>query len=86
MAYIAYANGDRKNLATVPTLEEARKILGGWVEVVTPRWSSQMVLLVDEEGRLKTNVLNQHASDMYGDVIAGDVIVLTRKEAQGAWL
>lgn len=86
MAYIAFANGERKNLPTVPDIEEARKIVGGYVEVVHPALAPDVVLLVDDEGRLKTNKLNEHASHMYGGVIAGDVVVLTRKEARGKYI
>ena len=82
MAYIAYANGERKNLAKVPNLEEAQKIVGGYVEVVYPRATPGVVLLIDEEGRLKTSPINEVGSALYGDIIVGDIVVMTRKEAK----
>lgn len=36
-----------------------------WIQIVRPR-NSKYVLVVDEEGKLKENSINPHASVMYG--------------------
>jgi|SRR5579859_980989 len=98
MAYIAYANGKRKEIAPAEvTLERAQVIVGGYVELVAPRATPGIIFLCDEDGHSKANEallmhgkeipLNIHGCELYGDlVIVGDIIVLTRAEAKGRWL
>lgn len=58
----------------------ADKIGCEWIEIVRPRYFNHK-LIVDEEGRLKTNKMNIIASAMYGtfehgEPIVGDVLVV----------
>ena len=60
-----------------PSLSEAQKFVGGWVEVVQV---NDGVLIIDEEGKLKDKPVNEVASKMYADkygdedIIVGDAI------------
>ena len=60
-----------------PSLSEAQKFEGGWVEVVQV---NDGVLIIDEEGKLKDKPVNEVASKMYADkygdedIIVGDAI------------
>ena len=62
-----------------PSLSEAQKFVGGWVEVVQV---NDGILIVDEEGKLKDKPVNQVASKMYADkygdedIIVGDAIYI----------
>ena len=65
-----------------PSLSEAQKFVGGWVEVVQV---NDGVLIIDEEGKLKDKPVNQVASKMYADkygdedIIVGDAIYIPHK-------
>jgi hypothetical protein len=60
-----------------PSLSEAQKFVGGWVEVVQV---NDGVLIIDEEGKLKDKPVNDISSKMYADkygdedIIVGDAI------------
>lgn len=84
MAYIARADGTREDLPGVPDLESAKKIVGGWVERVYPRLARDLMFLCDEEGLLKGKPINLHGTELYGDPIVGDIVVMTRNEGK-AW-
>jgi hypothetical protein len=62
---------------TKPTLEEAQKLVGGYVEIVDLVDGSQM--LVNEEGLLQNQTLNMEASSIAGRHIVGDAIILVGK-------
>ena len=57
-----------------PTGDEARKIVGGWVTMLTLKDGSQM--LIDEEGDLKGLTLNPEASRLAGQPIVGNALIL----------
>ena len=59
-----------------PTLAEAQKLIGGYVEMIFPSDGSQ--LLVDEEGMLKELLVNEEATKIAGEghVIVGPAIHL----------
>ena len=65
-----------------PSLSEAQKFVGGWVEVVQV---NDGVLIIDEEGKLKDKPVNEVASKMYADkygdedIIVGDAIYIPHK-------
>ena len=65
-----------------PSLSEAQKFVGGWVEVVQV---NDGILIIDEEGKLKDKPVNQVASKMYADkygdedIIVGDAIYIPHK-------
>ena len=60
-----------------PSLSDAQKFVGGWVEVVQV---NDGVLIIDEEGKLKNKDVNEISSKMYADkygdadTIVGDAI------------
>ena len=62
-----------------PTLSDAQKFVGGWVELVKVK---DGILLIDEEGKLKDKPINADASklyfDTYGDqdIIVGNAIYI----------
>jgi hypothetical protein len=88
MAYIAYADGKRKDIpASEVTITKAQEIVGGYVELVAPRESPELIFLCDEDGHSKKKPINAHGCELYGsNSIVGDIIVLTRKEAKSHWL
>ena len=65
-----------------PSLSDAQKFVGGWVEVVQV---NDGILIIDEEGKLKDKPVNEVASKMYADkygdadVIVGDAIYIPNK-------
>ena len=65
-----------------PSLSDAQKFVGGYVEVVQV---NDGILIVDEEGKLKDKPVNQVASKMYADkygdedIIVGDAIYIPHK-------
>ena len=65
-----------------PSLSDAQKFVGGWVEVVQV---NDGVLIIDEEGKLKDKPVNEVASKMYADkygdedIIVGDAIYIPNK-------
>ena len=77
-----------KEKKDVPSLIEAQEIVGGWVERV--RLANGDVLIIDEEGKLKSKEVNKEATThfvaSYGmtDVIVGDAILIT-KGANSKW-
>ena len=65
-----------------PSLSDAQKIVGGYVEVVQV---NDGILIIDEEGKLKDKPVNEVASKMYADkygdadIIVGDAIYIPHK-------
>ena len=49
-----------------PTLSDAQKFVGGYVEVVKVR---DGILIIDEEGKLKDKPVNEAATKMYTDYL-----------------
>ena len=68
-----------KNKNDSPSLSDAQKFVGGWVEVVRV---NDGILIIDEEGKLKDKPVNEVASKMYADkygdadIIVGDAIFI----------
>ena len=68
-----------KNKNDNPSLSDAQKFVGGWVEVVRVK---DGILIIDEEGKLKDKPVNEVASKMYADkygdedIIVGDAIYI----------
>ena len=62
-----------------PSLSDAQKFVGGWVEVVQV---NDGILIIDEEGKMKDKPVNEVASKMYADkygdedIIVGDAIYI----------
>jgi hypothetical protein len=62
-----------------PSLSDAQKFVGGWVECVHLDTGT---LIVDEEGKMKNKPVNEVASKMYADkygdadIIVGDAIFI----------
>ena len=65
-----------------PSLSDAQKFVGGWVEVVQV---NDGILIVDEEGKMKNKPINEVASKMYedkygaSDIVVGDAIYIPHK-------
>jgi len=55
-----------------PTLEEAQKIVGGYVQLVDLR--GEGCLLVDEEGLLKRKYVNPVATALYNKLFKGNIV------------
>ncbi len=55
-----------------PTLEEAQKIVGGYVELVD--LEGYGCLLVDEDGKLKRKHLNNEATKLYNKLFDGFIV------------
>ncbi len=58
-------------------------VINGWIEIVRPKaarklgiFTDNMCFVCDEEGLLKRKSFNLIASILYGDFIAGDIVVL----------
>jgi len=57
-----------------PSLEQAQKLVDGWVEMVTLANGDQ--LLVNEEGLMHNLQMNARASRLAGRLIVGNALVL----------
>ncbi len=66
-------------LAEKPTLEQAQKIVGGYVEMITSRVDSTKQILANEEGLIHNLPFNESASNIAGVPLVGNVIILTGK-------
>lgn len=61
-------------------LEELQKIVGGLIEII-PCNDSNLIMILDEEGKLKNKPFNSEATELVSeiipswDVIVGDVLV-----------
>lgn len=65
---------------TAPTLEEAQKFIGGYVEITTPIADKQCQMLMDEDGLRKRLPVNIKATMLYVHrSIVGNVILLYGK-------
>ena len=77
-AYVLKVDGTIEHLDHRPTLEEAQKVVGGWVEMMpmhlcrTPR----LTAFGDEEGRLKGYALNRKATDLLSYPVVGAILIL----------
>lgn len=66
-----------------PTLEEAQKFVGGYIEIIILKNGDQ--LIIDEEGKLKEKEINWPATGVfqdnfgYHDIIVGDAMWLKGK-------
>ena len=60
-----------------PTLDEAKEFVGGWVAMVTLDNGDQ--LLCDEDGGLKRLKTNEEATEIVGQRIVGNVMILSGK-------
>lgn len=88
MAYISRPDGSREPIKTPVSLEEAQRIVGGYVERVAPKRTPGIMFLCDEEGLIKGKPVNAHGCELYGPTspIVGTIIVFeNRREARG-WL
>ncbi len=74
-ATVIKVDGMEIALPTRPSLTEAQRIVGGYIQLV--HIPHGLTLVVDEEGKCKGKPRNARASDYYklGDLV-GDVIVL----------
>jgi hypothetical protein len=78
-ATIVRADGTETELDHRPSLEKAQNIVGGYIELV--KAGHNTTLVVDEEGRMKNQPVNNTITSrfkrsIYGLRIVGDVIVL----------
>ncbi len=60
-----------------PSLEELQDIVGGYVEWMPPSYlpSNIRSAMMNEEGQLRGLLVNRIASELFGIIIQGDVIV-----------
>ena len=73
---------------TFTSLEEAQKIVGHYVEVVRTVpdfYGEPVVILVDEDGIPKDLPFNLPASQMAGQALRGNALLLVGRVAQRGW-
>ena len=79
-AYVLNVDGSETKLDDRPTLAEAQKAVGGYIEDVTNicrmLGRTGKTVYVDEEGRLKKYQLNDRATAYFGFPLVGNVLVL----------
>jgi hypothetical protein len=59
-----------------PTLEQAQKLVGGYVEMVRSPTQRDWQVLVNEEGLLLNLPFNEEATELCGTGIVGPAIIL----------
>lgn len=63
------------------SLKEMQDKVGGYVEIIYRTSLSQnYVMVANEEGRLQGLPVNEKASEVAGQMIVGDVLIVPRKE------
>ncbi len=75
---VLYADGTALTLTTekdAPSLEELQGAVGGYIEVVQIPAMRGVLMIVDEEGRMKGKAVNAIASEIAGTEIVGDVVI-----------
>lgn len=77
MAKLIKANGVSQDDYPITNLKSMQDAVGGYIE---PLYTSQVVILVNEEGLLQNLPLNIECSAMAGQPLVGDCLVLTHKE------
>lgn len=90
--YLLRADGTEQQMNGVFDFHDLKKILGVEVVEVCECIVYEFLMLIDEEGKLKTNTLNHTATDMYRfskdkngvyvDSIVGDALLVPRQ----AWI
>jgi hypothetical protein len=87
MAEILFVNGLRKTVEPKNgkdfKLEELHDIVGGYIECIY--LPGKMLMVLDEEGKLKGKDVNQNATEMArlnNDYIVGDVLVCKKSEVK----
>lgn len=65
-----------------PTLEEAQKIVGGYVQAL---YLEHGVLLFDEDGLSKELKINEAATALAGQPIVGDALFIKNSLRGGSW-
>lgn len=81
MAQIIKASGEvieTQPKGVVFSLQELQDIVGGFIEIV--HLPKRKLMIVNEEGKLNGLPFNAKASELYPDVIVGDVLVCDLKE------
>lgn len=85
MPVILHANGSVSEFRPKEkgfTLEELQKAVGGYVEIVSVNPWADVIMLVDEEGPLKRKRCNELASEIIGQYIVGDVVIMERRDME----
>jgi hypothetical protein len=77
MALLIKTNGTQNPNYEAETLAQMQKAVGGFIE---PIYINDKVILVNEEGLIMNLEYNETASEMCGQALVGDVLVLTQKE------
>lgn len=94
--YVIRSNGDVEFLDAVPSLKDAQRIVGGYIQYCPMPAGSNINIIVNEEGLIMDLPFNQDASRLFKDTwlsfhdvkelsmnmltIVGDAIVLPAKE------
>jgi hypothetical protein len=91
VAYIAYPNGKREPITDL-SMENCRKVVGGYVEFVSPKHTrGRVCFLCNEDGHSLGLPLNPHGCELYGSMmnghpILGTIIVLETQQEIRRWL
>lgn len=62
------------------SLQEIQKLVGGYFKIVRIPGDTRRVLLVDEDGRQKGLTPNPNASEIAGQMVVGDVLMIHRTD------
>lgn len=76
---VMYADGTALSLTTrgeEPNLDELQCEVGGWVEMHHLPAMPELLMVMDEEARLKGKPRNRFASEIMGTEILGDVVIM----------
>ena len=77
-AYVIKVNGEIEQLGHQPTLAEAQKLVGGYVEQMPRSYTRnpRQTIVGDEEGKLKHKPVNPVASELVFCTLVGGILVL----------
>jgi hypothetical protein len=67
------------------SLEEMQKFVGGYIEVAYPHPYDGMIMVIDEEGKIKQKPINKVATLIYNntsDVIVGDALLCRSEQVK----
>lgn len=79
-----YATGSADIIDTTTELPALQKHVDGWIEMLhVANLGDVLVMVVNEEGRIRGMPFNEIASELAGQPLAGDVLVFGSIDSDG---
>lgn len=77
MATLIKSDGTIVEDIAIDSLAHQQQLVGGYIEYV---YKDDKIFIVNEEGLLRSMPVNETASEKYGSILVGDVVVANSNE------